>query len=1076
MREFEKEAIEIYKQARLDNTHDAWSVEDSRRGYIDMLRGCIESESKLGTLKPAEEARDRFKLKMLENNWPIEDMELMEKLFDAIHGESDPKLKAEGEYLLNTMQDFRLDTYGKHQNKMIQIESFVSNLKPDTSEELMALVQDSATRKPSLGEFPGDTYLKEQLDKSVFDPYYVAKISHGSEAQRAAKERLRLLGSEHNRYRTEDQKNAIRRRGVYVLPRLNQDELDHHERNVSQKKYKTAMSQRQAMKQIFGEEKYAEIDSMYMADDNTRRIPMHNARGNAQLDEGERVLEFDFAGSGFTQARKEHHGLSGKDKTNGKKSTQAENDLTGQYGKKVKKVGDLHLDDKSFVRRKVTSRNGKAKYRYTIPGPSCTFKGWLDTGKYRISNNVEISLKASQDFLKPLMEEYIQHKNEPGYKMKPVHLNFYGHSRGAVAASEAVFEVYNWLKSQKGYEGFLDNVHFDLVQRDPVPGPDVIDQRRRKPDLREIRNLASTTIVTTLADKEVVGMLFRPQRVRGQKRLIIGTTPHGVGLEGADNSQKNEVGDGMAHQYGYYDSETKEFYRGSGINDLPRGVYLTDEKHNLIRVTKYSQVDKMINLVIPVDTFTGGQEARQMTIREEVKNWFLDNGDALIYKNEEQRQADLEEFTRNRDYILGSKNHEFDQIKKAIRKQMEVDADETLDAEAKRIVRQSVIWELREVMNAQRIEKVDKSKEADITKRTDNKEWNALCDLYILMKTEDNYQLEKQKAFADYKRTTEEVGDLMRCFGDVSCAAKQLSVIIEDVDPAKCQDARALFDLAVTFGNTNINDTPATLDVKSKQLLSYIELHRGQDRQRWSSNTKLDQKIEEFADRIYDSIRMNNRSKKSILHDENIKDKTFQAILDESYEGMNAETSEEKRKSFKAADRCKDQLEYQTARAKMFYKDLMSLNVNERKDSKQFTAMHKALRKVAELTLNSSPVEIQQAFIDLSTAAKTYAYKIEKKGGGNISLIGKRGAERYDIAYDLIDFSRLYIQKDMSTSIMATKGIRCQLANHRELVGIGNLMAEEHPLGEIKRYNTIKKNEDKKEKTNNIKRSRSFGA
>ncbi|MBR4200547.1 MAG: hypothetical protein IKQ91_04625 [Oscillospiraceae bacterium] len=47
----------------------------------------------------------------------------------------------------------------------------------------------------------------------------------------------------------------------------------------------------------------------------------------------------------------------------------------------------------------------------------------------------------------------------------------------------------------------------------------------------------------------------------------------------------------------YPNVNVTSYYRGSGISELPDGVYLSDEKRNLIRVTRYSQVDQIINLV-----------------------------------------------------------------------------------------------------------------------------------------------------------------------------------------------------------------------------------------------------------------------------------------------------------------------------------------------------------------------------------------------------------------------------------------------------------------------------------------------
>ena len=254
-----------------------------------------------------------------------------------------------------------------------------------------------------------------------------------------------------------------------------------------------------------------------------------------------------------------------------------------------------------------------------------------DMGSYTISKNTVLAKKIATDYLADLIEKWKQDPTAPENN-KPVHINITGHSRGAVAASETVAEVSDWLSQQKGCEDFAKNVDFRLLLRDPVPGPDVLDERRRQPDLSRIPNLETTTIYTTATHKDVFGKAFRPQKTRGQERIIIGTTPHSLGLEGVDKSQMSYKDDGVAHQWGYFNAENKQYYRGSGINDLPEGVYLTDEKRNLIRVTKYSQVDNVMNLVNQHSQILIDNDQRQKDLRNVVRNWFVDNPQHISFR------------------------------------------------------------------------------------------------------------------------------------------------------------------------------------------------------------------------------------------------------------------------------------------------------------------------------------------------------------------------------------------------------------------------------------------------------------
>jgi hypothetical protein len=130
---------------------------------------------------------------------------------------------------------------------------------------------------------------------------------------------------------------------------------------------------------------------------------------------------------------------------------------------------------------------------------------------------------------------------------------------------------------------------------------------------------------------------FPLENVRGAKRIVIGTTEHGMDLSRIDLSQMNQKSDGLSHQAGFYDAENGEYYRGSGIADMPDGVYIADDRNNVVRITNYSQLGKLVSAVH--EGSKGIQTGRVGVIHEMVRDWFVDNTLSISYQSESERYA-----------------------------------------------------------------------------------------------------------------------------------------------------------------------------------------------------------------------------------------------------------------------------------------------------------------------------------------------------------------------------------------------------------------------------------------------------
>ncbi len=1033
MREEELAYIEVYNTDKRNEELTPADIKNRIRDYKITVRALNESSN-----APAEQVeKDEFKFSMLDNGWNLDDLELIDAFYDAVKSAPNEQAGNLGNYYINLMKTTVLNTYRSRQELLAEMFNVVADFTPQDQEKLIPLFRQVTTKRPLAEEYPNDRELHEELRKEgAFNPYYVAKISGESEQQKAQRKKLRERGIVHNANISEESRNNIRRRGEYVLPKLTQEELDNHELNQSQRKYHVNMIQRDAIKLIYGGHVYDQLDEKYKSDNvQDRTVPMFNARGNRQMDEGGIVLELDFAGTGYAQTRKEHHGLSGKVKDEGAGDKVMTDALRAQYGPRINKVGNIDTTD-HHLRRKETIRDGKKKIRYTFPGPSADGLGLLDQGAYSITNNTKLGLEIAKQFLEPYMKTWMENKGNPNFVQEPIHINISGHSRGAVTASETVAEISDWLYSLKGYEGFADLVSFDLVQRDPVPGPDVIDARRRRPDLSKYPNVNSTTIFTILADKESFGLGFRNQRTRGQDRLIIGTTPHGVGLEGVDMSQTGEAGDGMAHQYGYFDMESGAYYRGSGVNDLPLGVYISDDKRNLFRVTRYSQVDHLIRLVDPDGRYNESQNVRQSNIRESVKNWFVDHPDTLLYKSEEERQNNLMEMAEKLEILKNSTNPEYAFLKEQIAREGEME-----DPEKIVLLREQTLARLREYISTHKshtgdIDKKNDGNPEDITK---NGEWMALCDLYILMQTEDNYIKRLSKTREDYRTFSDEVTQLGIHCVNYGILKDDLLVMAEGNESKRISDVMALTELMGQAEKLDLNKSPRQYLALEKSIKNILEVHRGEGRLPWSSDKKLDERFSKVAERIYGHIRTFNMESKTLFSTQEIADKSLSQITADKYkERDNSLADWEKRGKGETARTWSSFYASSRREAVRYLNKLMTLGVNEERDSRQFTDMKKALMAVVSLDDSASLNEYREKYLDLTKASFAYANKIAEKGGGTSYFFGKCGAQRLTLANNIKAMAMKVATTKSSMLLDPSKALDVQMGQeHIELNGGG---------------------------------------
>lgn len=413
---------------------------------------------------------------------------------------------------------------------------------------------------------------------------------------------------------------------------------------------------------------YALVDNIRAQQNPAQRVtPLHHSRGTQLMANGQAsVLEFDMAGSSFTQFRSDYMGIKGKGNslrdymkinrtginkflmwlpvlaTRRKREAKhrAEQQLNQlmqnqlqwdnltpdeQYNIQVLCRWRTHvgrsqriningnMEKRKHIRKVVLGR----KTRITMAGPQALF-GASNRGEYSIENLRQYMLTMGQDYLTNTFSQWAN-----GAPPHDVWLRIRGHSRGAVASAEGAMMIKYWIR--ENFPQYEQYVKFDLTQFDPVPGTgsyadharvDLLQDNREQLRQRMLAlgDAAETTVVYSLRTEHSV--FFTPQQVQNSKRLILTPYSHGVSLgesERVQNGQNQQV-----HRPAFTDAATGEAYRSGSFNELPEGVYIVDESRTLVRVQNAAQWDQMRQMIVQGNA----QADRSAVIDQMVHTWF----------------------------------------------------------------------------------------------------------------------------------------------------------------------------------------------------------------------------------------------------------------------------------------------------------------------------------------------------------------------------------------------------------------------------------------------------------------------
>lgn len=271
-----------------------------------------------------------------------------------------------------------------------------------------------------------------------------------------------------------------------------------------------------------------------------------------------------------------------------------------------------------------------ARELVTIQGCEYIFDG----GKFRIEAVAEYMRELAKKRLTPVFEKWKNGTCKP----KTIHFMMDGVSRGGVNVSLGAMAINGWVSEE--YPQYLKYVKYDLIQRDPVPGPNFtsvkdsirIDGVARSQELDEngyirgtkykplSKKAANSTVFYTFHPN--VGFLspfFQPQRVYDANRIILSPFRHAD--DGKISGIFTDIMQSKGQSRPMLNNSNGEFYAGSGVSDLDDGVYILDEYSTLTKLNSYEDAVRVFDNALKDTKYS----RRKNRILEVIKDWFIEH-------------------------------------------------------------------------------------------------------------------------------------------------------------------------------------------------------------------------------------------------------------------------------------------------------------------------------------------------------------------------------------------------------------------------------------------------------------------
>lgn len=275
-------------------------------------------------------------------------------------------------------------------------------------------------------------------------------------------------------------------------------------------------------------------------------------------------------------------------------------------------------------------REGQKRELITING--CD--SYLGGGEFSIEAAAGYMKELAKARLTPIFDSWTNGTAQP----KTIRFMLDGLSRGGVNASLGAMAINGWVA--EAYPQYAKYVKYDLIQRDPVPGPSTatlkdsikiggaaLDQELDKNGFikgTKFKPLskAATNSTVFYSLHPAVGKyspFYQPQRVYGANRIILSVFEH------TDNGKMPGVFDDFfknkTKSRAMLNNSNGEFYAGSGISDLDDGVYVLDEYSTLTKIDSYEDAVKVLNITRNDHIYS----KRKARILDVLKVWFIEH-------------------------------------------------------------------------------------------------------------------------------------------------------------------------------------------------------------------------------------------------------------------------------------------------------------------------------------------------------------------------------------------------------------------------------------------------------------------
>ena len=701
----------VYNNTHGNENVKAEHIADWKNQYYPFIDARIDALEADGKYNSEENKECIFIRKALKNGWLPSDFSMLVQAYETIH--SLPQMEegniGKGLDILSQIENTKITTVADRHDLVDVMMSYFAGLKRPEGDAVSNILGQKMMTTILPKEYPNDPNWGEEGQK------YGNGIKLENVLLKHSSDYNKLV-ADHNRSSEE-----------YVMAYQTEAEMEEFTRHKGHLHNNITKGNRQALKEVFGEEIYDDIDEMHKGNREDRKVKIYHSYGNQLMKEGKDVLELDFAGSGFQDVAHAHKYRGGLVQWGD------EDQMAAQYGgHRVPKPGGGHFKYIRSEDKKVKDNAGQThvKTRYSIAGPTPdTWKplmGVFNLGDY----SIESTKIYGRDFAAKFLEPHFRNWRDGVEQPHELHINLTGHSRGAVSEGECIKLIQAWIRKYadknpqfKDYEKY---VHYDAFFNETVPGV-VTNLRLGSNDLSGITNL-NATVYCSMA-QEHGDFLYPLQQIKGAQRLIIDTTEH-TNMKKTDTTQMSNVSDKKKHQEGFYDAETGEYFRGSGVNQMPKGVYISDEKKNLIRISSYSQLAKVIDAVYEGNS---KQRIRVRNIHRMARDWFLQNSLESSFLDAEEKKAETEKNNDTMDRILASPNKRLAPVKQAIRdmkKSLEREGREPVTNEEMLAVRDKLIEACRAYMK-----KTSVPREGESAYRM-----NLVSDLLSFSMKEKNYQ------------------------------------------------------------------------------------------------------------------------------------------------------------------------------------------------------------------------------------------------------------------------------------------------------------------------------------------------